>query len=91
MEHELNLDIEKLLSEDDEPIVVAPSACKTKTMKDAVKANSENVACSSSDEISMDLMAKASELSKKTMGNNYSLNRRLQIFEEITIDEGQNK
>ena len=43
------------------------------------------------DEISMDLMAKASELSKKTMGNNYSLNRRLQIFEEITIDEGQNK
>ena len=47
MEHELNLDIEKLLSEDDEPIVVAPSACKTKTMKDAVKANSENVACSS--------------------------------------------
>ena len=82
LEKHLNLDIEKLLSEDDE---------------DEYRSGEDELARHAHQLVKMDLghQSKSQNLKKlakddttlKCIGNNFSRMRRLQIFEEITVDE----
>lgn len=79
MEKHLNLDIEKLLSEDDEDEYRSGEdelAQHIAKMDLGHQSKSENFKKLAKDDTTL-----------KCIGNNFSRMRRLQIFEEITVDE----